>query len=49
MGFWGNLANEAGKKTGKAIGNAVFGKHAADQVIDVNGVLVMVLVDNKMQ
>ena len=37
MGFWGNLANEAGKKTGKAIGNAVFGKHAADQVIDVNG------------
>lgn len=37
MGFWGNLADEAGKKTGKAIGNALFGKNAADQVIDVRG------------
>ena len=37
MGFWGNLADAAGEKTGKAIGNAVFGKHAADQVIDVRG------------
>ena len=37
MGFWGNLADAAGEKTGKAIGNAIFGKHAADQVIDVRG------------
>ena len=37
MGFWGNLADEAGKKTGKAIGNKVFGKYGADQVIEVRG------------
>lgn len=37
MGFWGSLADAAGEKTGKAIGNAVFGKKAADQVIDVRG------------
>lgn len=30
MGFWGSLANEAGKKTGKAIGNKLFGSYAAD-------------------
>uniref|UniRef100_UPI0040576AAA hypothetical protein n=1 Tax=Alistipes sp. TaxID=1872444 RepID=UPI0040576AAA len=37
MGFLGSLADAAGEKTGKAIGNAVFGKKAADQVIDVRG------------
>ena len=37
MGFWGNLANEAGKKTGKAIGNKLFGKYGADQTINVGG------------
>lgn len=37
MGFWRNLADEAGKKTGKAIGNKVFGKYGADQVIEVRG------------
>ena len=37
MGFWGNLANEAGKKTGKASGNKLFGKYGADQTINVGG------------
>lgn len=37
MGFWGNLADEAGKKTGKAIGNSLFGSAAADQTINING------------
>ena len=33
MGFFNSLANEAGKKTGKAIGNALFGSYADDQRI----------------
>ena len=37
MGFWGNLADEAGKKTGKAITNTLFGNAAADQTIDIKG------------
>lgn len=30
MGFFDNLGNEFGKKTGKAIGNKLYGKHADD-------------------
>ena len=30
MGFFDNLSNEFGKKTGKAIGNKLYGKHADD-------------------
>lgn len=30
MGFLENMANEAGKKTGKAIGNKLFGRYADD-------------------
>ena len=30
MGFFDNLADEAGKKTGKAIGNKLFGRYADD-------------------
>lgn len=37
MGFWSNLADEAGKKTGKAIGNSIFGDAAADQTINIKG------------
>lgn len=32
MGFWNNLADEAGKKTGKALGNMVFGKNAEEKI-----------------
>lgn len=30
MGFFDNLGNEFGKKTGKALGNKLYGKHADD-------------------
>ena len=30
MGFFDNLSNEFGRKTGKAIGNKLYGKHADD-------------------
>ncbi len=36
MGFFNNLANEAGRKTGKALGNMIFGKHANDINIGIN-------------
>ena len=36
MGFLENMANEAGKKTGKAIGNKLFGKYADDIRIGVS-------------
>lgn len=36
MGFWNSLASAAGEKTGKAIGNMVFGNKAADQTVNVN-------------
>lgn len=36
IGFWGNVLDEAGKKTGKAIGNKVFGKYAADDVVRIH-------------
>lgn len=35
MGFLSNLADEAGKKTGKAIGNKLFGRYADDLRIGV--------------
>ena len=37
MGFFGNMMDEAGAKTGKAIGNALFGKYGADESINING------------
>ena len=37
MGFFDSLASEAGKKTGKAIGNALFGDKAADLTIQGAG------------
>lgn len=37
MGFFNSLAHEAGKKTGKAIGNALFGSYADDQRISIRG------------
>lgn len=36
MGFFDNLGNEFGKKTGKAIGNKLYGKHAMDRRLEVN-------------
>lgn len=36
MGFFRNMIDEAGSKTGKAIGNKLFGKYGADQTINVN-------------
>lgn len=36
MGFVKNMMDEAGKKTGKAIGNKLFGKNAADITINSN-------------
>lgn len=36
MGFFKNMKDEAGKKAGKAIGNAVFGSLGADQTVNVN-------------
>lgn len=37
MGFWDSMMDEAGSKTGKAIGNAIFGKMGADQTINLQG------------
>ena len=37
MGFFDSLAHEAGKKTGKAIGNKLFGSAAADETINISG------------
>lgn len=37
MGFWDSMMDEAGSKTGKAIGNAIFGKKGADQTINLQG------------
>ena len=37
MGFWNSLMSEAGSKTGKAIGNKLFGRHASDEVIRIEG------------
>lgn len=38
MGFWGKLADAAGEKTGKAIGNKLFGEYAEDTRIGVRGI-----------
>jgi len=36
MGFWKNMTNEFGKKTGKAIGNKLYGANADDKRIGIN-------------
>jgi hypothetical protein len=36
MSFLNKMMDEAGKKTGKAIGNKLFGKYAADRVVEFN-------------
>ena len=36
MGFWNSLMSEAGAKTGKAIGNKLFGRYGADEVVNFN-------------
>jgi multidrug efflux pump subunit AcrB len=36
MGFWKNMTNEFGKKTGKAIGNKLYGAHADDKRVGIN-------------
>jgi len=36
MGFWDNLTKEFGKKTGKAIGNRLYGAYADDRRVGIN-------------
>jgi len=36
MGFWKNMTNEFGKKTGKAIGNKLYGAYGDDKRLGIN-------------
>ena len=36
MGFWSNMTKEFGKKTGKAIGNKLYGAYADDKRVGIN-------------